>query len=288
MRPGGNYELLLSEKQIKTWNFTKDGKLVSGKKEWVSLLVKNIATGVTGPFYLTLANLKTYKGAQISQYDTIFISVVGSEELLSTVRSYIDSQIYNLLFHKRYELLPGADRFTSPKELAFVLPSCVVRRGELKKDANDPTARYGDSMIFGIPSKKTSSGVVVDTNLCTIEDPDGGLFSWEQLAGKDCEVSIGIDIRFSGAKIDVNCTSRSIVPNATSIPKVLSSARLKRRTQDAHQAAMLVAQQAAAQQPPAPTAPLPTQINASPALNANMPMTISHDLFEPLAKRPAV
>ena len=286
MRPGGGYELLLSEKQSKTWNFTnKEGKLVNGKKEWVSLMVKHIATGVIGPFYLTLPNLRTHNGAQISQYDTIFMSVTAQEETLKTIKSYIDSQIYNLLFQRRFELLPNADRFSNPNELAFVLPSCIVRRGELKKDSNDPTARYGDSMIFGIPSKKTSSGVVVDTDMCTIVDPENGPFSWEQLAKKELlEVSISVNINL-GSKTAVTCTACSIVPNAVSVPKVISSHMLKRRQQERQQQAMQAAQAAASVQPPAPVDQTPT---FAPSPVPTTYPTNSHDLFEPFAKRPAV
>ena len=280
MHPAGAFELVLSPKQNKTWNFTnKEGKSVNGRKDWVSLQVKTRATNTVGDFFLTIPALKTFKGIQISQYDTTFISVVplpGYEETLNNVRSFIDARIYELLFTRKFELLNNADRFNSPSEISFVLPNGVVKRGELKKDQNDPLARYSDSMIFGIPSKKVSSGVVVDQTLCQITNTAGDPFSWDQLNGKELdEITISVNITL-GTKMDVTCTARSIVARGSSTPMVVSQSRLKRRQQEAQQNAMLAAQKAAGVQPPAPS----DQTTASQAPTApSLTMSGTHDLF---------
>ncbi len=323
LKPGGAYELLLSDKHIKTWNFKgKDDKQVNGRKEWVEMMVKHLPTGSVGPLYLTITGVKTFKGAQVSKYDTIFICIAAQEDVMAAIRAYVDSAIYRLLYLRRYELLANAERFNSPDQVAFVLPNCVVNRGALK-DPNNPLGdRYSDSMIFGMPSQKTAGGTVVDKNICVIEDPNGNPFPWDQLVAKELqEITIGVEIVL-GAKLKVSCMVRSVVPNAISVPRVISRRKLDQRQREAQQQAMLAAQKAAGllsqslTGPPAPLASgalpnipgadnatlLPPHVPHQPPGPAH-PMfqetqgqqaeyerteSINHDLFEPIAKRAAI
>ena len=214
-----------SSKKTKSWDFVdKAKKKCSGSKQWVELYYENEGQKLC----FALDDMKSFSGIQQGKdFKRGFMSLSMKKEISEMVRKQLDVPIFNLAFMHRKDLLKNGAKIKEPAEMRIIFNG-VVTDGQEKKD--EPGKNWDDNITATIPMKKKGQQVIVDDDICVIEDVQGKPYSWTALDKKPLkEVAVEIDkISFSD-KIKVEMTFRLIVPDALAVPKITTKRRLEHR-----------------------------------------------------------
>ena len=183
-------------------------------------------------FCFTLCDVKTINGIQTSTKfakGSALISVNLTKEQSAMVRNNVNQPIYDLVYKNRVAVFKNkskTDQMTHPS-LMQALFMGIVKNGEDKNDGSG--TQWNDQITASVPFKKKSSEIIVNENLCRVEDIEGNVFPWSNLdKQKIKEIVFEIDrVTASDTEAKVRCNCRLIVVDAKSAPKIMTKRKLE-------------------------------------------------------------
>jgi hypothetical protein len=226
-------KLILSDKLTKKWSWMQDGKMNSGSRDYAEVYYGNTGEKLV----IILNDLRTPMGIQTSvKYKTGFMSFKLTTEQSTEIRQKIDEQLFKLVFDKRVSHMKGKGaRIQHPSEMRMMFQG-LVKDGDPKAEGSAEC--WPDQITCTVPTKKKGQQVVLDENVCVVEDLDGKPYSWMALDGKLMkEVAIEISEIRIDKEICVKTKIRLLVPDAKTIPRVMTKRKLQQRLEAGGQAA---------------------------------------------------
>ncbi len=179
---------------------------------------------------ILMNDVRINSGIQTSvKYPNLMLmSASLTDEQSKMLQEKIESRIAELLFEVRHQFLKGyqtISKLKQPSDLGILMRS-LVTEGQLKGDGTDD--KYNDQITTTVPSKKQNKQVVVNTDVCTIEDINGKPYAWAGMGATTLK-----EFAFSIAKISYSeqikyaTEARIIVPSETSREKVTTKRKLE-------------------------------------------------------------
>lgn len=213
-------------KKVKKWNWVKDGKVISGSREFANVYYGNSDQKMV----IVLQDVKSYKGIQQSvKYNSAFISFKLTPEQSALLKEKLDQVIMKLIFDKRQAFLGSkGSKMNHVSEMSLIFQG-VVKEGEPKQD--DPSVCWPDQLTCTVPTKRKGQDIEVDLKQCQIEDLDCRPYSWMDVDGSTGikEVAFQIDEIKFGKEVNVKTSARLIVPDIMSTPKIVTKRKLEQR-----------------------------------------------------------
>jgi hypothetical protein len=217
-------KLTMSGVLKKVWNWREDGAVKSRTQIYAEVYYAK----PKNKFTFTLNDVRTINGIQTSQkFKSGFMSLNLSPEQSAHVRKQVDDCIFQLCFDNRVEMMKKGNKITHPSEMRMMFAG-IVKDGDEKNDGSGE--RWQDQITCTVPTKRKGQQVVVDENVCVVEDLDGKPYSWTGLDQKTLkEVAIEIDRVVFGKEITVRGVYRLVVPDCKTVPRVMTKRKLQQR-----------------------------------------------------------
>jgi hypothetical protein len=220
-------KVILSEKKTKKWQWKEDGELKSRTQTYAEVYY-----GEEGrKLCFTLSDVKTINGIQtMTKFNSGFMSINLTPEQSQEVRNKLDNVLFKLAYENRVEMMKKGGKISHPSEMRLMFQG-FVKEGEEKKDK--PGEFWGDQVTAKVPTKRRKQQVIVDDNLCVVEDLGGKPYSWTALDRKGLkEIAIEVDRMIFDKDITVRGSYRLIVPNEVSRPKIVTKRKLQLRNEE--------------------------------------------------------
>jgi hypothetical protein len=177
-----------------------------------------------------MEDVRINSGIQTSAKYPNLMLLSGSltEEQSKLLREKIEDRIAELLFEVRHQFLKGyggISKLKQPSDLLILMRS-LVTEGQPKGDGTDD--KYNDQITTTVPSKKQNKQVVVNTDVCTIEDINGKPYAWAGMGATTLkEMAFSINKISYSEQIKYATEARIIVPSETSREKVTTKRKLE-------------------------------------------------------------
>lgn len=224
------HKFMFSAKKERTWNFKdkKTGNNRSGKQIYAEVYYEKPGQKLC----FMMEDLRSFSGIQTTDsFKRGFMSINLKGDRSGQLYNAVDKPIFSLCYENRHLFMPDIAHTIVSPEMLMLLYKGVVSKGKKKKDSDE---FWDDSLTCNVPMKKKGQQVVVDDNLCQVEDMDGRPYAWSSLDGKTLkEVAVEVDkVTFDSGKntVRVNCTYRLIVPDEKARPKVTTRRRLEQKS----------------------------------------------------------
>lgn len=218
-------KLILSERKTKSWQWMQEGKMNKGSRDFCEVYYGEPGNKLV----LILNDVKTPMGIQISlRYGSGFMSCKLSPEQSDEISKKIDDCIFKEVFAKRLDLVKGkGSKIQHPSEMKMMFQG-LVKEGDDKSDGSG--SKWPDQITCTVPTKKKGQQVVVDENICVVEDLKSKPYSWMALDGQTLkEWAIEIDQIKLDKEISIKGRVRLVVPNTETIPRVMTKRKLTMR-----------------------------------------------------------
>ncbi len=217
-------KIMISPVMTKSWSYKhkETGEPCKGSYPYVHVYYEKPKQ----QFVPQIKNVRTNGIQTSSKYQSLFLSANLTEEQSKMMRSKIDDRIAELLFDVRKDLLKGysnLSKITKPADVSFIMAP-FVKDGQPKPD--DSGDKYDDQITTTVPSKKVNKQVVVNSDVCTIEDINGKPYSWAGINGNLAELAIGVLMIKYDEQIKYVTEARVITPTEPSRAKVVTKRKL--------------------------------------------------------------
>jgi hypothetical protein len=216
----------LSDKKVKSWNWTdKEGKAHIGSQEFVEVYYGKKQS----PLTFSISDVRTINGIQTSNDNKRgFMSVNLKEDQSSEIRKMLDDNLFDMVFENRKELLKHGHKISHPSEIRLMFQG-FVKDGDEKHDGTG--GRYNDQITCTVPMKRKGQQIIVDDNVCIVEDLDGKPYNWMGLDRQKLkDIVIEVEKIIFGKDISVRGTIRLVVPESKSRPRVVTKRQVDNRS----------------------------------------------------------
>lgn len=240
-------KMLFSEKKRRSWNFTdkSTGEQKQGGENYAFLYYNTPGQKLA----FSIKDLRTFQGILTKEgnFKTGSMPCPLTTDKSAEIRKCVDQHILALCY-KYKDKLWGA-KAKKVLSLEAMMPSYhgVVTDGKEKKE--NPEETWPDSLFCDVPLKRGKGGqqVIVDDNLCQIEDLDEKPYSWTALDGKNLkEVVVEVQKVVFGEVIRVKCMYRLISVDDKVQPKYTTKRRLEQEEKKKEAKKRKASQEAAA------------------------------------------
>jgi hypothetical protein len=219
-------DMILSDKKVKSWNWTdKEGKTHAGSQDYAELYYKESGKKMA----IALTDVRTINGIQTTNDGKRgFMSINLTDEQSSDIQKKVDDSIFNLVFDQRKDLLKQGNKISHPSEIRLMFKG-FIKEGDEKKDGG----RWNDQITVSVPMKKKSNQLVVDDNICSVEDLEGNPYNWMGLDRQKLkDVVIEVEKIVLGKDISLRGVLRMVVPDAKARPRVTTKRKLEQSDKD--------------------------------------------------------
>jgi hypothetical protein len=220
-------KIMISPVMTKKWSYKhkETGEMCTGSYPYVLIYYEKQKQGL----FVTFNDIRTNNGIQTSaKYSSLFLSCNLTEEQSAMAKKKIDDRVAELLCEVRQQFLKGHSnlgKIKQPSDVSFLMRP-FVQDGQLKGDGSED--KYNDQITTTVPSKKVNKQVVVNEDVCTIEDTNGKPYAWAAIGGQSLSsLTLGIVSVKMDEVIKYTTEARIIVPTETSRAKVTTKRKLE-------------------------------------------------------------
>jgi hypothetical protein len=218
-------KFIMSEKLVNnwTWKSKDDGSMQKRTQVYANMDYEKKGQKLQ----FAISDLRTFNGIQISKFKKGFMSVNLSDEQSDEIKSRVDKVIFEKCYENRKSLLKKGGQINHPAEMKMMYEG-VVTKGDPKGDGSEDC--YQDQITCTVPTKKKGHNVLIDSNLCPVEDLDLEVFDWKSVDGKRLkEVVVEIEKITFDQVIKVRARYRLITIDGKTAPRAMTKRKIQQQ-----------------------------------------------------------